>query len=241
MPDARSSVVQHSDSTGVFYTVDVDINELGSRWTKGAAKTVRFVEGVAASTQRPASGKLLGEVPIAGDGSYHVKLPANAPVQLQLIDVDGLALRSSPWLWVRNHAAQGCVGCHEDPERTPPNRLMQAFATPAADLSVRPVATHTVSATDLAPIIESTCVPCHRGNSAAPDLTRGVAGLAPYVVPGEARRSPLMWHLLGRVTTRPWDSGHATETAKPMPAGAAAIEPAHIRAFAQWIDLGARQ
>jgi hypothetical protein len=36
---------------------------------------------------------------------------------------------------VRNHAAQGCAGCHEDPERVPPNRLMQALASPAPVLN----------------------------------------------------------------------------------------------------------
>jgi len=39
---------------------------------------------------------------------------------------------------VRNHAAQGCVGCHEDPERTPPNRLMKALSAPAPVLNLPP-------------------------------------------------------------------------------------------------------
>ena len=30
------------------------------------------------------------------------------------------------------HAAQGCVGCHEDPERTPPNRMVPTRGVPVA-------------------------------------------------------------------------------------------------------------
>ena len=60
-----------------------------------------------------------------------MQIPANTPVQLQLLDAEGRALRASTWLWVRNHDAQGCVGCHEDPERTPPNRFVKALAAPA--------------------------------------------------------------------------------------------------------------
>ena len=94
-------------------------------------KSLRVVEGVAATADRPVVRRLLGEVEVADDGSYQVQIPANTPVQLELLDASGTALRTSAWLWVRNHAAQGCVGCHEDPERTPPNRLMKALSAPA--------------------------------------------------------------------------------------------------------------
>ena len=77
-------------------------------------------------------------MPIADDGSYQVQVPANTPVQLELLDAGGAAVRTSAWLWVRNHAAQGCVGCHEDPERAPPNRLMKALSAPAPVLNPPP-------------------------------------------------------------------------------------------------------
>ena len=130
-PDARSSVVSESDSEGKLYTIDVGIQAPGQELPKGAVKTLRVVEGVAATAERPVVRRLLGEVPVADDGSYQVQIPANTPVQLELLDANGATLRTSAWLWVRNHAAQGCVGCHEDPERTPPNRLMKALSAPA--------------------------------------------------------------------------------------------------------------
>jgi len=138
MPDARSSVVRDDDPEGKLYTIDVGIQAPGQALPKGAAKTLRVVEGVPATADRPVVRRLLGEVPIAEDGSYQVQIPANTPVQIELLDASGTALRTSAWLWVRNHAAQGCVGCHEDPERTPPNRLMKALSAPAPVLNPPP-------------------------------------------------------------------------------------------------------
>jgi hypothetical protein len=138
MPDARSSVVQDGDAEGTLFTIDVGIQAPGEALPKGTVKSLRVVEGVPAATDRPARRRLLGDVPIADDGSYQVRVPANTPVQLELLDASGAAVRTSAWLWVRNHAAQGCVGCHEDPERTPPNRLMNALSTPAPVLNHPP-------------------------------------------------------------------------------------------------------
>jgi hypothetical protein len=131
VPDARSSVVRDDDAQGTVYTVDVGIQAPGQELPRGAARTVRIVEGVPATADRPAGRRLLGDVALAEDGSYQARVPANTPVQLQLLDAKGKALRTSAWIWVRNHAAQGCVGCHEDPERTPPNRFVRALAAPA--------------------------------------------------------------------------------------------------------------
>ena len=178
-------------------------------------------------------------MPLAADGSFQVQVPANLPVQMQLLDGDGLAVRTSTWLWVRNHAAQGCVGCHEDPERTPPNRLMQALAAPAPVLNQPPAERRTVTFDDLKPIIASKCVACHDAGGSRPRLD-DAAALAPYVVAGEARRSPLVWHLLGRSTARPWDPEAGTAAPKARPAGRDGPSAQEIRAFIEWIDLGVR-
>ena len=138
VPDARSSVVREDDPEGRLYTIDVGIQAPGQSLPKGAVKRLRVVEGVPATADRPVVRRLLGEVEVAEDGSYQVQIPANTPVQVELLDGAGAALRTSAWLWVRNHAAQGCVGCHEDPERTPPNRLMKALQAPAPVLNPPP-------------------------------------------------------------------------------------------------------
>jgi hypothetical protein len=61
-----------------------------------------------------------------------------------------------------------------------------------------------------------------------------------YVQPGSARRSPLVWHLLGRNTSRPWDGAAATRPVKPMPREKSPpLSEQDIRMFVEWIDLGA--
>jgi len=239
-PDDRSSVVREDDPTGKLFTLDVNIHDLGPSLPAGEARRLRLVEGVPAP-DRPPGRRLLGEIPLAEDGSYQVQVPANTPVQLQLLDADGLALRTSAWLWVRNHGEQGCVGCHEDPERTPPNRFVSALAAPAPVLILPPERRRTVRyADDVKPIVDGKCLSCH-GEGGKPPRLDGAAALAPYVATGEARRSPLVWHLLGRATARPWDAEAGRAQAKPMPAGdAGALSADEIRTFVEWIDLGAQ-
>ena len=78
---------------------------------------------------------------------------------------------------------------------------------------------------------------CHAGGSQGPRLD-GAEALAPWSRTGEARRSPLVWHLLGRATVRPWDPVAGTAVPKPMPAGAEPLTADEIRTFVEWIDLG---
>lgn len=238
VPDARSSVVRDDDAEGKLFAVDVNIHDLGPDLAPGQAKALRVVEGVPASDSRPAGRRLLGTIPLAADGSFQVQVPANTPVQLQILDSDGLALRSSAWLWVRNHAAQGCVGCHEDPERTPPNRFAQALAAPAPVLNQPPDRRRSVGfAADLQPIVEAKCLACHGKSGDAPALDKAAESVLRSVVPGHARRSRLVWHLLGRNTARPWDEEAKAPAPRPLPA---AHQPSaeEVRAFVEWIDLG---
>jgi Tol biopolymer transport system component len=240
MPDARSSVVREDDAEGHLYTIDVDIHDLGDALPHGTAKSLRVVEGVA-SPQQPPSRRLLGTVPLAADGSFQVQVPANTPVQLQLLDASGLAIRSSAWLWVRNHAAQGCVGCHEDPERTPPNRFAKALQAPPPVLNPPAEKRRAVRfATDVKPIVDAKCTACHGTAGQAPQLDTTPAGLAKLSAPGEARRSRLLWHLTGRNTARPWDAEARAAGPLPLPEGERPT-PEEIRAFVEWIDLGGQR
>lgn len=237
-PADRSSVVRDDDAEGKLYSIDVGIQAPGLSLPSGTAKRLRVVEGVPAAADRPAGRRLLGEIPLAEDGSYQIQVPANTPVQLQVLDADGLAVRSSAWVWVRNHAAQGCVGCHEDPERTPPNRFTKSLAEPAPILNLPPEKRRTVTyAADVKPIVESKCLSCHGRGGRPPRLDAGAAALGPSLVPGAARRSRLTWHLLGRNASRPWDAEAREPAPEPVPASAA-LSADEIRAFVEWIDLG---
>ncbi len=238
-PDARSSVVREDDREGRLFALDVGVHDLGAKLPRGEARRLRIVEGVPASPGKPASRRLLGTIPLAADGSFQVQVPANTPLQVQLLDGDGLALRSSAWIWVRNHGQQGCVGCHEDPERTPSNRFVKALQAPAPVLNQPPERRRTVGyAADVKPIVEGKCLVCHGAGGRPPRLDGDASSIAGSIVPGEARRSRLLWHLLGRNTARPYDPEAGAAAPTPMPAQAGGLSADELRAFIEWIDLG---
>jgi hypothetical protein len=254
-PDDRSSSVQDADPEGGLYCIDVSISDLGREVLPlGMARRLRVLEGLPleGDTHAPpplAPRRLLGEADLAADGSFHVTVPANVPIQLQLLDEDGLALRSCGWIWVRNHEQRGCVGCHEDPERTPPNRFARALDSPPPQLTLPPERRRTVEFDrDVRPIFEGRCVSCHGEDGASPRLdAQGPAGerggyqrlLESHVVAGQARTSPLVWHLMGRRTDRPWDDVDGEPKPAPMPAEGGPLTADEIRTVVEWIDFGA--
>ncbi len=285
-PDGRSSVVSAKDPMAKLYCMSVYLTDFKDQaWmAPGSVKTLRVIEGVPSpltgrggerSVQPPfpqlAARRIMAEVPLKQDGSFQLIVPASTPIQLQLLDDQGSALRSCGWIWARNHQAQGCIGCHEDPELTPPNRVPVALnATP--DVAMVPIERRvTVDfAEQIAPIVASKCVPCHRAGDRAAGLDLGgetdgggaagkldrlyqalleqnraadpTSGLGQYVHPGRARTSPLVWHIAGRNTSRPWDGAASREIAKPIPVGKCQpLTDVEKQTIIRWIDLGARR
>jgi hypothetical protein len=104
---------------------------------KGDVKRARFVEGAPASAAQPrrspsqsipdAGTRLLGEAPVEPDGSFFVEVPADTPFLIQLLDGKGKILETMPrWMWVRRGTSRGCIGCHENKELAPENRVSDA-------------------------------------------------------------------------------------------------------------------
>jgi hypothetical protein len=214
--------------------------------------------------------RFLGEVPVEEDGSFNVEVPADIPIEIQLLDENGMALRSCGWIWVKNNEPRGCIGCHEDQELTPENRLVKAVMRPSIPLTLSPERRRSVDfRRHVMPIIEAKCVSCH-GAGKVPRLDGGMGlvdhgghayfnsayehllaappaagtqrpALGRYVHAGRARTSPLIWHLFGFNTSRPWDLGAKSSVRmKPMPPeGVAAVTDDERRTFIEWIDTGA--
>jgi len=257
-PDGRSSVVKDDEPTAGLYGLDVNITDLPREMLPpGTGKRLRLLEGV----PRPAGGatpnpslalrRLLGEADLAEDGSFHLTVPANTPLQIQLLDADGLALRSSAWIWARNKENAGCIGCHEDGERTPPNRFVKALASPPVAMTLPESVRRTVDYRhDVAPIVRARCASCHGEGSSTPrldglDAESDEPGpayeilLADHVDAGRARTSRLVWHLFGRNTSRPWDHEDWGREVKRAPPGQPELTEAERRTFVEWIDMGA--
>jgi hypothetical protein len=150
-PDGRSSTVRPESPTGKLFCLDVYESDRVDL-APGSARHVRVIEGLppeeqvlsSAEAGSPKGGesrmvrRLMGEAPVEEDGSFHIDIPADTPVQLQLVDDEGVALASCDWIWVKQREFRGCIGCHEDPELTPPNRFVEAAKRPANELPSPP-------------------------------------------------------------------------------------------------------
>jgi hypothetical protein len=202
-PDGHSSVVEDDQNWSKLYCLTVYENDLRRDWMPpGTPKRVRVLEGlprtpaglgdyldsmsaggyvVPGATNDSLSGmiqkRLLGEVALDEDGSFHLQVPPNTPVQLQLLDGNGMALRTSSWIWAKNKENRGCIGCHEDNERTPENLFAKALGHPAAQLTLPPERRRTVGfRRDVMPVLAAKCSSnaCH-GGAAQPRFDTGAA------------------------------------------------------------------
>ena len=289
-PDGHSSVVEDDQDWSKLYCLNVYDNDLKRGWLPpGAAARIRVLEGLPRSTAdsgsyldagsaqyRPGATKdslsgivqkrLLGDVRLDDDGSFHLSVPPNIPIQLQLLDSEGMALRTSAWIWTKNKENRGCIGCHEDGERTPENVFAQALSHPAAQLTLPPERRRTVDfRRDVMPILDARCsqASCH-GAAARPLLSRSAdaprSGFNPayerllafrpvprmqpdrrmYVDPGRARTSLFIWAISGRNTLRPWDNADPAAAVKRMPpAGSPPLTDEERQTIIEWIDFGA--
>ena len=57
------------------------------------------------------------------DGSFYLKVVANKPFQIRTVDEEGKVIRKCDWIWLRQNERRGCVGCHEDQDIVPDNRI----------------------------------------------------------------------------------------------------------------------
>jgi hypothetical protein len=129
-PKTFYSVVDTTVKTGELYCLNANASSLppagGARASVGRRLRVLGSDG------------LLGEVPLAADGSFFLELPADVPLRFETVDGNGRLVRGpSAWLWVRPNEKRGCVGCHQDPDLAPEDRVPDALN--AAPVSVPPV------------------------------------------------------------------------------------------------------
>jgi hypothetical protein len=131
-PKSFYSVVDPAVKTGELYCLDANFSSLPPA---GAARG-----SVARRLRVLGSDGLLGEVPLAADGSFLLELPADVPLRFETVDSHGRLVRGpSAWLWVRPNEKRGCVGCHQDPDLAPDDRVPDALN--AAPVSLPPVPT----------------------------------------------------------------------------------------------------
>jgi hypothetical protein len=78
---------------------------------------------------------IMGTINVEKDGSFYLKVMADTPFRIQTIDEKGKVLNGPcGWIWLRPNERRGCVGCHEDPELVPDNKV--PFSVKKAPFSV---------------------------------------------------------------------------------------------------------
>ena len=280
----RSNWLIPGTTTGVFYSLNsyrTNLADLGDIPT-GTIKHVRVIEGLppkarttledylrsltdgGVGTAHPGSSfdasRLLGVAPVADDGSFHIRVPAETPITFQLLDENYMAVRRQrAWTWVIGNESRGCIGCHENRELSPPNKMTAAVIKPPVELTLPPERRRTVDYRhQIAPIIEARCATggCHVDGQTNPDLSgNDVTSESPnraydallgailergderYIASGSAKESPLIWLLFGAEL----GSGktHYTRDVTQMPAHDM-LRPRERIQFVEWIDMGAR-
>jgi len=119
-PLQLTSVVKAESSTGRLFCLNVGESRLAvvRDTARGPIDRVRF---------RDTNGVVLGEAAVEDDGSFFVEVPADLPLQLELLRGEKVVGRDHSGLWVRPNESRGCVGCHEDPDLAPENATVRAF------------------------------------------------------------------------------------------------------------------
>jgi hypothetical protein len=259
-PQGRITIVRDNFATGdiqcmsVYDSADPRMRSI----ERGSVRSVRVIEGVPpAEPGVSAIRRVVGEAPVEPDGSFYLRLPADTPVGFQMLDSSGYSVMDmESWVWVRRGSRRGCIGCHEDKELAPQNRLTDALraARPHVlmprqhELAPSDSERRTVDfVSDVAPILIERCVSCHRADhrSGLDLMSGGMPGVyqrltsdstrhgEPIVLPSVARRSALAWRLLGR------QYQEDSTDVRTMPPGGKSLTTEQIRQILKWIDLGA--
>lgn len=123
-PKKLPSEVDLEVKTGLLLCQDINFTGYKSDADAGGSIKASLIEVMGADTT-------YGIVPVEEDGSFQLKILADKPFRIRTIDEKGQTLRGPcAWMWLRPNERRGCVGCHEDPEMVPVNRIPLAVKKP---------------------------------------------------------------------------------------------------------------
>lgn len=117
-PRKLPSEVDLRANTGLLLCQDINFTDIHS--TENNAPTPKAVR-----IEILGLDALLGKTDVEKDGSFYLKVLADTPFRIQTVDENGRVVNGpGSWIYVRPNERRGCVGCHEDHEQVPENRLL---------------------------------------------------------------------------------------------------------------------
>lgn len=108
--------------------------------------------------------RILGDVPVAPDGSVTFRVPADTAVYFQLLDKDRLELRRMrSFISFQPGEQRACTGCHESQNAAPASKSAVLSPLPAP-LIPPPWGDRPISfLRDVQPVLDRHCTSCHSG------------------------------------------------------------------------------
>ena len=197
MPPRSSVRPDESDPYGHFAIYDVYRGEAMKGVPRGTVKALRVcaldyrpaavgssinqgLGGLGCSSTPPALGegtwdvkRVLGEVPVAPDGSATFRVPVRTPLYFMLLDEKGRMVQTMrSWTMLQPGEHLSCIGCHETQTEAPP----PARGAPVGGRQPAKVERAKRGFSflrEVQPILDRRCVSCHDAakNPKIPDFT----------------------------------------------------------------------
>lgn len=119
-PRKLPSEVNLDSKTGLLICQDINFTDYHSAKGNNSTLNTSKIEVLGIDSS-------LGIVDVEKDGSFYLKILADTPFRIQTLDKNNRVVKGpGSWLYMRPGERRGCVGCHEDPEQVPENRLLLA-------------------------------------------------------------------------------------------------------------------
>ncbi|HEX6501696.1 MAG TPA: hypothetical protein VF011_00520 [Terriglobales bacterium] len=112
-----------------------------THFSAGSIASVRLYTRNAAGREAP-----LGSTGVEPDGSFYLRVPADQPLKLEMLDAAGKSLqKEGGWFWLRKGEQRICVGCHAGPETAPENAVPAVLLRSTVATDMTSSAAHTAS------------------------------------------------------------------------------------------------
>ena len=129
-PKKLPSEVDMGVKTGLLLCQDINYDITGPKFTN-------LSKHLADRIELQGIDSILGIVKAEKDGSVYLKVIADTPFRIKTLDKNGSTVHGpGEWIYLRPNERRGCVGCHEDPELVPGNKLPLSVRKPPVSVPV---------------------------------------------------------------------------------------------------------